>query len=170
MLSLFESILRLFRRPAKPARPSARETQAIVDEKFRRHAEAMVAQGITPEPDLALLLANGRAAAERQQQILGDPTAPPAKPQPTKFTARCQWCLEPFDHEPRTPHQLEPLRQVLLIPGHAATAPIDICDPCYENALAAAIPVNGHTGLLDVGGDNHGPPNMLLRTASREAS
>jgi len=173
-LPLFESILRLFRRPAKPidtffgSEAHARVAREIEERREAADAEAMAK--LAEEPDLALLLANGRAAAERQQQILGDPTAPPAKPQPTKFTARCQFCLEPFDHEPRTPHQLEPLRQVLLIPGHAATAPIDICDPCYENVLASAIPVNGHTGQLDIGGDNHGPGNVLLRTFGKPAA
>src|SRR5258706_15799541 len=123
MLPLFESILRLFRRPAKPMRMTATEVYARQDEEARRFAETL-AQPVLAEADLQLLLANGRAAAERQQQILGDPTALPAKPKPTKFTARCQFCLEPFDHEPRTPHELEPLSQVLLIPGHAVTAPI----------------------------------------------
>jgi hypothetical protein len=123
--------------------------------------------GMTPAL-AALLLANGRAAAERLAQAM-EPIEATAKPKPTKFTARCCSCLEPFDREPRTLGELEKLRQVLLVTGYAHTAPIDICDPCYENALASAVRVNGHTGLLDIGVSNSGPPNMLLQRLSRPA-
>jgi hypothetical protein len=154
-LPLFDSILRLFRRPRKTT------TEAKVEPITP--AVTVLTPALGPPADLAaLLLANGRASAERQQHIIDPPTA--EKRRPTKFTARCQWCLEPFDREPRTPGELEKLRQVLLVTGYAVTAPIDICDGCYESVVGSAIPVNGHTGLLDIGGDNHGPGNVLLRT------
>jgi hypothetical protein len=158
-----KSILRLFRRPpAASPRTPLRTASAEQPASSQLPSPGVAESGAGLTPDLELLLANGRAAAERLAQAM-EPTAERAKPKPTKFTAQCQWCLEPFDREPRTLGELERLRQVLLVTGYAHTAPIDICDPCYDNALAAAIPVNGHTGLLDVGGDNHAPANLLLR-------
>src|SRR5258706_4653645 len=171
-LPLFESILRLFRRPAKAkAEPrvmwNERFNESYVktwnrlisdgelfdrgfsskEEFYRRNPQLAELENelerdrpkpepVAASPDLTLLLANGRAAAERQQQILGDPTKPPAKPQPTKFTYRCGWCLQPFHREPETPGDLEKLRQVLLITGYPLTASIDIFDPRYGNAVA----------------------------------
>jgi hypothetical protein len=77
---------------------------------------------------------------------------------------RCQFCQNPYDEKvPRTIHELEPLRQVLFITGPAVNEDVAACDGCYEKVVYTPNRVNGHTGLLDVGGSNHGPPNLLLR-------
>jgi hypothetical protein len=167
----WEALLRLFRRSPAASRTMPLRTASAEQPASSRiiPSPGVAGSGAGMTPDLELLLANGRAAAERLAQAI-EPSAERAKPKPTKFTAQCMFCLEPFDHEPRTPHELEPLRQVLLIPGHAVTAPIDICDACYEKVMTSAVRPNGHTGVIDIGVSNSGPPNMALQRLSKPAA
>lgn len=68
-------------------------------------------------------------------------------------TRKCGWCLNPYEHQPRRPAEIEDFRRALFI-AEPAFEP-SICDGCFRTVMETA--PQSHR-IADV-------PNFLLRVA-----
>lgn len=68
-------------------------------------------------------------------------------------TRQCGWCLNPFEHQPMPPAQVEALRSALFITA-PAFEPL-ICDACHRMVMETA---PAPASLMNA-------PSLLLRTA-----
>ena len=79
---------------------------------------------------------------------------------PEKGTFQCQWCLNPFEREPRQSPDLYQMRAILMIPD--CPDPI-ICDTCLNTVLTSFNP-----RFTVPGTSNSGPDNLVLSWAIKD--
>lgn len=122
---------------------------------------------LTKEQELELIAAGAKGAqlAREQQGVVPDKEERPVIPE--WRTKRCQRCQQIYDEKkPRTQSEIERLHQTLCIGGAECNVELSFCDICYIQVVETVTPKNNNSSF-DVGSNNNGPVNWLLRHTYR---